>query len=69
MEHLINKITLADCMDIMALMPDNYIDLAIVDPPYGIGEDSRNNHTRWKLAVSKNYSNNKRRIQQLLKLA
>ena len=26
-----------DCMDGMAQMPDKYIDLAIVDPPYGIG--------------------------------
>jgi site-specific DNA-methyltransferase (adenine-specific) len=30
-------------MDLMSTMPDNYIDLAIVDPPYGIGasNDSR----------------------------
>lgn len=27
----------ADCMEIMAQYPDNYFDLAIVDPPYGIG--------------------------------
>lgn len=26
-----------DCMKIMANYPDNYFDLAIVDPPYGIG--------------------------------
>jgi len=26
----------ADCMEIMAQMPDNWADLAIVDPPYGI---------------------------------
>jgi site-specific DNA-methyltransferase (adenine-specific) len=31
-----NKILLGDCMDLMAEMPDNYIDLAIVDPEYGI---------------------------------
>lgn len=37
-ENLINKITHADCMDIMKDMPDKYIDLAIVDPPYGAGE-------------------------------
>ena len=30
-------------------------DLAIVDPPYGIGEDGSKNHTRGKLAISKNY--------------
>ena len=26
-----------DCMDFMAEIPDNHYDLAIVDPPYGIG--------------------------------
>jgi site-specific DNA-methyltransferase (adenine-specific) len=34
--------------------------LAIVDPPYGIGEDGRNNHTRCKLAKSKNYQSSAR---------
>jgi len=29
---------LGDCMEAMAKMPDNAYDLAIVDPPYGIGE-------------------------------
>lgn len=31
----------ADCMEIMKQYPDKYFDLAIVDPPYGIGEDGR----------------------------
>ena len=26
-----------DCMDVMARYPDKYFDIAIVDPPYGIG--------------------------------
>ena len=26
-----------DCMDLMAQFPDKYFELAIVDPPYGIG--------------------------------
>jgi len=30
---------LMDCMDLMAEYPDGYFDLAIVDPPYGIGQD------------------------------
>ena len=30
---------LADCMDLMSEYPDNHFDLAIVDPPYGIGYD------------------------------
>ena len=29
----------ADCMTIMAGYEDNYFDLAVVDPPYGIGAD------------------------------
>lgn len=28
-----------DCMDGMKEFPDDYFDLAIVDPPYGIGEN------------------------------
>jgi site-specific DNA-methyltransferase (adenine-specific) len=29
---------LADCMDVMREFPDKHFDLAIVDPPYGMGE-------------------------------
>jgi len=32
-----NVVHLGDCMDGMCDKPDNYYDLAIVDPPYGIG--------------------------------
>jgi site-specific DNA-methyltransferase (adenine-specific) len=44
-----------DCLEAMKSYPDNYFELAIVDPPYGIGEDGSKNHTRGKLAVAKNY--------------
>jgi len=27
-----------DCMEVMKRYPDNYFDLAVVDPPYGIGD-------------------------------
>jgi site-specific DNA-methyltransferase (adenine-specific) len=37
-----------DCMVGMARYPDKYFDLAIVDPPYGIGIDGQ------KLSISKN---------------
>ena len=40
----------ADCMDYMKTLPDNAFDLAIVDPPYGIGEDGKKNHSRGKMA-------------------
>ena len=34
-------ITNEDNMDLMARYDDNYFDLAIVDPPYGIGAGSK----------------------------
>lgn len=30
---------LQDCMEVMATFPDGHFDLAIVDPPYGVGMD------------------------------
>lgn len=55
-----NSIILADCADIMADIPDKYFELAIVDVNYGIKQDGRNNHTRGKLAVAKDYRCNSR---------
>ena len=34
---------IVDCMSYMATLPDNAFDLAIVDPPYGRGEDGGTN--------------------------
>jgi len=44
-----------DCMDYLRDLPDNAFDLAIVDPPYGIGESGKTNSSRGKLAVAKDY--------------
>lgn len=44
-----------DCMDLMAQYPDKHFELAIVDPPYGIGEDGSKNKTRSKLSKAKEY--------------
>jgi site-specific DNA-methyltransferase (adenine-specific) len=44
-----------DCMEYMASQPDNSFDLAIVDPPYGIGESGKTNKSRGKLAMAKDY--------------
>ena len=43
-----DKIELYNCdnMDLMAKYPDNYFDLAIVDPPYGIGFDGQKEDKR-----------------------
>lgn len=32
------EITCEDCMDLMKRYPDNHFDLAVVDPPYGLGK-------------------------------
>jgi site-specific DNA-methyltransferase (adenine-specific) len=36
------KLHNADCLEAMRLMEDDAFDLAIVDPPYGIGMDGAN---------------------------
>jgi site-specific DNA-methyltransferase (adenine-specific) len=51
----------ADCMEIMKQYPDKYFDLAVVDPPYGIGENGQRNVTgdrptaKWKNPKSQHY--------------
>ena len=45
-----------DCMEFMKDKPDNYYDLAVVDPPYGISEDGKKNHSRGVKAHSKIYT-------------
>lgn len=52
MIHLYNQ----DCMEAMASMEDNQFDLAIVDPPYGIKEDGKKNHSRSVMAKAKEYT-------------
>ncbi|PXX26261.1 site-specific DNA-methyltransferase (adenine-specific) [Thalassospira sp. 11-3] len=54
MENL--KLTCESNIDLMARYPDNYFDLAIVDPPYGIGETKRKNESRSNLAKSIKYN-------------
>ncbi len=50
-----------DCMEGMKEYPDKYFDLAIVDPPYGIGECASRNNTgnrstkKWRNPISKIY--------------
>jgi len=47
---------LGDCMELMATLPDKSIDLAIVDPPYGIGQDwkKRNKGSKFSDTTYKN---------------
>lgn len=68
---------LGDCMEGMRNTPDNFFDLAIVDPPYGLPKDSSNgrgklkNRTfnkgdiqRWDIAPDKNYFNELMRVSK-----
>ena len=36
---MVSEVYNIDCMEYMKTMPDNFFNLAIVDVPYGIGED------------------------------
>lgn len=49
------QITNENCMELMKRTQDKYYNLAIVDPPYGIGESSNDNKSRSKLGKSKDY--------------
>lgn len=43
MQH---KVIIGDCIDVLKDYPDNYFDLVITDPPYGVGESGKRNKTR-----------------------
>lgn len=45
-----------DCMEYMKSLPDKAFSLAVVDPPYGIGESGAKNHTRGCLATPSAYT-------------
>lgn len=47
-----------DCMEVMRELPDNAFDLAICDPPYGIGVDGQ------KECICKNPKHNRKKHQQ-----
>jgi len=53
------KIIHGDCMEYMATLKDKAFDLAIVDPPYGIGADKKNSglelKSRKSASLSKDY--------------
>lgn len=49
------SVYLSDCITLMRTFNDKQFDLAIVDVPYGIGEDGSKNHTRVQLAKPQDY--------------
>ena len=50
----LNQLYNMDCLEAMKEMPDKYFELAIVDPPYGIGIDGQ------KLSINKNPKHNRK---------
>jgi site-specific DNA-methyltransferase (adenine-specific) len=55
--NLTDKITVTneDNMELMARYPDNYFDLAIVDPPYGINFAKTHTGNGWTVRESKDW--------------
>ena len=53
---MISDVRNMDCMEFRRQFPDKFFDLAVVDPPYGIGEDGAKNHSRGKLAKAQQYT-------------
>ena len=52
MNELIGKIHHIDCLEFMKQVPDNYFDLVLTDPPYGLGDrlstqDSTNTNNKF----------------------
>ena len=70
------QITNEDNMELMARYPDNYFDLAIVDPPYGIGHSllsgekrgskfvRTTKHVEWDVLPSKEYFSELKRVSK-----
>jgi len=58
-----SKVFNEDCMEVMARYPDKYFDLAVVDPPYGIGRSghrgvvAKNPKHNWKAHIWKDWDN------------
>lgn len=63
------KITNEDNMELMARYPDNYFDLAIVDPPYGIGISSNPVRQKHKKKSWDNSIPNKEYFNELFRVS
>jgi site-specific DNA-methyltransferase (adenine-specific) len=67
---MVSQVFNEDCMEVMARYPDKYFDLAVVDPPYGIGISSnsfRQKHKKqdWDNVIpSEEYFNELKRVSK-----
>src|SRR5574344_1206616 len=59
----------ADCMEIMKQYPDKYFDLAIVDPPYGIGISSNPFRQKFEKCDWDNAIPNKQYFDELMRVS
>lgn len=71
MNELMNRLNLMDCMEGMKQFPDKYFELAIVDPPYGIGGGLKGGRPfsmlggeKWDNAPDEIYFNELKRISE-----
>ncbi len=64
----ISQVFNEDCIEVMKRYPDNYFDLAIVDPPYGIGFDNKIREAKiknWDSAIpTDEYFNELKRVSK-----
>jgi site-specific DNA-methyltransferase (adenine-specific) len=64
---------LGDCLDVMAQYPDKHFDLAIVDPPYGIGETWRKDRTsqfyKHRTKYKNDFTPNKKYFNELFRVS
>jgi site-specific DNA-methyltransferase (adenine-specific) len=61
-----------DCMEMLRKCPDKHFDLAIVDPPYGIGAGKEREHNGWKDYGQKEWDNkipDKEYFEQLFRVS
>ncbi len=71
----LNKLYNMDCMEGMAQFPDKYFELAIVDPPYGLGDKKltsggtwaskyKTGDAKWDIAPTEEYFNELFRVSR-----
>lgn len=53
---MISEVYNMNCMCYMKSLPDKFFDLCLVDPPYGIKEDGKKNHSRGRIAKAQEYA-------------
>ena len=63
-------IRIGDCLDVLREYPDNYFDLVLTDPPYGIGENGKHHKTRghkkkYIADVSKNWHSSQKGVKSI----